>query len=252
MREIKNMSVLITGGGSGIGEAAARYYAEHGARVTICGRREDKIRAVAESIGDGCAWVCADVQNQADRARLVSTAASHGGGIDALISNAGNMLRRSIGDWNQDDLLDIFNTNVVAGMMLSQEALPHLVQRKGCIIFIGSVYTQRAFPGAAPYAATKGALEALVKVLASEVGPRGVRVGAVRPGAVLTEINQRSGDFTNEEAAARLESMANQHVLGRTGTSREIAEGIAYLTCAEWVTGDVLSIDGGLGLGVTI
>ena len=252
MREIKNMSVLITGGGSGIGEAAARYYAKHGALVTICGRREDKIRAVAESIGDACTWVCADVQNHDDRTRLVATAASHGGGIDALISNAGNMLRRSIGDWTQDDLLDIFNTNVVAGMMLSQEALPHLVERKGCIIFIGSVYTQRAFPGAAPYAATKGALEALVKVLASEVGPKGVRVGAVRPGAVLTEINQRSGDFTNEEAAARLESMANQHVLGRTGTSEEIAEGIAYLTCAEWVTGDVLSIDGGLGLGVTI
>ena len=137
-------------------------------------------------------------------------------------------------------------------MLLSQEALPHLVQRKGSIIFIGSVYTQRAFPGAAPYAATKGALEALVKVLASEVGPKGVRVGAVRPGAVLTEINERSGDFTHEEAAARLESMANQHVLGRTGTAREIAEGIAYLTCAEWVTGDVLAIDGGLGLGVTI
>ncbi len=252
MRSMKDMSVLITGGGSGIGEEAARYYAENGAKVTICGRREEKIRAVAESIGPLCTWVVADVTKTADLKNIVARCVEHGGGIDALISNAGNMLRRSIGDWTEDSLLDIFHTNVVAGMLLSQEALPHLVQRKGCIIFIGSVYTQRAFPGAAPYAATKGALEALVKVLASEVGPQGVRVGAVRPGAVLTEINERSGDFTHEEAAARLESMANQHVLGRTGTAREIAEGIAYLTCAEWVTGDVLAIDGGLGLGVTI
>ena len=252
MRSMKDMSVLITGGGSGIGEEAARYYAENGAKVTICGRREEKIRAVAESIGPLCTWVVADVTKTADLKNIVARCVEHGGGIDALISNAGNMLRRSIGDWTEESLLDIFHTNVVAGMLLSQEALPHLVQREGCIIFIGSVYTQRAFPGAAPYAATKGALEALVKVLASEVGPQGVRVGAVRPGAVLTEINERSGDFTHEEAAARLESMANQHVLGRTGTAREIAEGIAYLTCAEWVTGDVLAIDGGLGLGVTI
>ena len=252
MRSMKDMSVLITGGGSGIGEEAARYYAENGAKVTICGRREEKIRAVAQSIGPRCTWVVADVTKTADLKNIVARCVEHGGGIDALISNAGNMLRRSIGDWTEESLLDIFHTNVVAGMLLSQEALPHLVRRKGCIIFIGSVYTQRAFPGAAPYAATKGALEALVKVLASEVGPKGVRVGAVRPGAVLTEINERSGDFTHEEAAARLESMANQHVLGRTGTAREIAEGIAYLTCAEWVTGDVLAIDGGLGLGVTI
>ena len=252
MRSMKDMSVLSTGGGSGIGEEAARYYAENGAKVTICGRREEKIRAVAQSIGPRCTWVVADVTKTADLKNIVARCVEHGGGIDALISNAGNMLRRSIGDWTEESLLDIFHTNVVAGMLLSQEALPHLVQREGCIIFIGSVYTQRAFPGAAPYAATKGALEALVKVLASEVGPQGVRVGAVRPGAVLTEINERSGDFTHEEAAARLESMANQHVLGRTGTAREIAEGIAYLTCAEWVTGDVLAIDGGLGLGVTI
>jgi len=251
MRNIKEMSIVITGGGSGIGEETARHFAEQGAHVTICGRRENKIREVAQSIGTNCAWVCADVTNHNDRQRVIDTAVSHGGGIDALVSNAGNMLRRPIGEWTEESLLDIFNTNVIAGMLLSQQALSHLVERKGSIIFIGSIYTVRAYPGAAPYAATKGALEALVKVLATEVGPRGVRVGAIRPGAVLTEINQRAGDFTDDEAAARLQSMANQHALGRTGTTREIAEGIEFLTRAEWVTGEVLAIDGGLGLGVS-
>ena len=143
MRSMKDMSVLITGGGSGIGEEAARYYAENGAKVTICGRREEKIRAVAQSIGPRCTWVVADVTKTADLKNIVARCVEHGGGIDALISNAGNMLRRSIGDWTEESLLDIFHTNVVAGMLLSQEALPHLVQRKGCIIFIGSI--QRSF-----------------------------------------------------------------------------------------------------------
>ena len=102
MRSMKDMSVLITGGGSGIGEEAARYYAENDAKVTICGRREEKIRAVAESIGPLCTWVVADVTKTADLKNIVTRCVEHGGGIDALISNAGNMLRRSIGDWTEE------------------------------------------------------------------------------------------------------------------------------------------------------
>jgi NAD(P)-dependent dehydrogenase (short-subunit alcohol dehydrogenase family) len=149
-------------------------------------------------------------------------------------------------------LLKVFNDNVVAGMMLTQEALPHLVKSQGAIVFIGSIYTVRAYPGAAPYAATKGALEALVKVLATELGPRKIRVNAVRPGAVLTEINQRAGLFDDETAAKRLDGMSNHHALGRIGTPTEIAEGIEYAVRAEWVTGTIIAVDGGLGLGVIV
>ena len=160
------------------------------------------------------------------------------------------MERKPVEEWTEERLLQVFNDNVISGMMLTQVALPHLVATEGAVIFIGSVYTVRAYPGAAPYAATKGALEALVKVLATELGPRKVRVNAVRPGAVLTEINQRAGLFDDATAAKRLESMANHHAVGRIGTSLEIAEGIEYLIRAEWVTGTVLSVDGGMGLGV--
>jgi len=93
-------------------------------------------------------------------------------------------------------------------------------------------------------------LEALVKVLATELGPRKIRVNAVRPGAVPTEINVRAGIFTEDAAMQRLQSMANHHAVGRIGTSLEIAEGIEYLIRAEWVTGTVLAVDGGMGLGV--
>lgn len=250
MKQLESMSVVVTGGGSGIGEATARYLASGGAKVTICGRRAEPIELVANEIGPNCAWVVADVTKEADRQKLIATAVQHGGGVDALVSNAGNMERKPVEEWTEDRLMQIFHDNVVSGMMLTQAALPHLVKSEGSIIFIGSVYTVRAYPGAAPYAATKGALEALVKVLATELGPRNVRVNAIRPGAVPTEINVRAGVFTQDAALQRLESMANHHAVGRIGTALEIAEGIEYLIRAEWVTGSVLAVDGGMGLGV--
>lgn len=250
MRDVNGLSIIVTGGGSGIGEAVARRFVANGARVTICGRREDKLRLVAYDLGPACSWLVADVTTPRDRSAVVERAVTHGGAIDVLVSNAGNMWRRGIEDWTDEGLAEIFATNVSAGMMLTQAALPHLVAARGAVIFVGSIYTKRAYPGAAPYAITKGAIETLTRVLAAELGPRGVRVNAVRPGAVPTEINERSGDVTHDEAMARLASMASHHVLGRIGTTDEIAECVEYLALAEWTTGAVVSVDGGLSLGV--
>jgi len=252
VKDVADASVVITGGGSGIGEATARWFAARGAKVTISGRRADKVTAVAASLGSTCCPVVGDVTSGADRTALVAAAMAHGGKIDVFVNNAGNMLRKPIGAWTEADIATTFASNVTAGMMLAQEALPHLQATSGAIVFVSSVYTVRAYPGAAPYAATKGAIETLVKVLAAELGPSGVRVNAVRPGAVLTEINQRAGVFTDEQAAARLASMANHHALGRIGTGEEVAEAIHFAACAEWVTGAVIDIDGGLGLGITV
>ncbi len=251
MRAVEGMSVVVTGGGSGIGEGTARHFAALGARVTIHGRRAEKVQAVAESIGPRCRWLQGDVTVDVDRRALVATALEHGGGIDVLVNNAGNMYRGPITELDERELLDVFHTNVVGAMMLTGQAVPHLAERSGCVVFIGSVHTQRAFPGASPYAATKGAVETLTGVLAAELGPQGVRVGCIRPGAVFTEINQRAGLFDDDTARARLQSMASSHALGRIGTVGEIAEGIEYLARAEWTTGSVLTVDGGLGLGVT-
>jgi len=251
MREIKDLSVLITGGGSGIGEGTAEHFIERGALVTISGRRPEPLQAVADRLGDRCQVVVGDVTVEADRQAMIVGAVDHGGGLDALISNAGNMYRSDVADFDEVQLLDLFNTNVVGGMMLSKLAHPHLKQSRGCIVFVGSVHTQRAFPNASPYAATKGALEALTGVLAAELGPDYVRVGCVRPGAVLTQINVRAGLTTADEQRERLNAMGPLHALGRIGTAKEIAEAFEYLVCAEWTTGNVLTVDGGLGLGVT-
>jgi NAD(P)-dependent dehydrogenase (short-subunit alcohol dehydrogenase family) len=251
MREIKNMSVLITGGGSGIGEGTARYFAERGAKVTITGRRKDKIDAVAASIGPACRAVVGDVTVHADRQAMLDAAVAHGGKLDVLVSNAANMYRQAVDQYSEEFLKEAFNTNVISGMMLSSMAVPLLEPTQGAIIFIGSVHNRRAFPGASPYATTKAAIEGLTRVMAAELGRRKIRVGCIVPGAVSTEINVRAGLFSAEQADARYATIAPDHALGRIGTVVEIAEGIEYLVRAEWVTGVALEVDGGLGLGVS-
>lgn len=252
MRPIEGLSVLVTGGGSGLGEGMARHLGAAGARVTISGRRADKVAAVAASVGPAVRAVMGDVTVAADRAAMVAAAVGHGGGrLDVVVNNAGNMYRGPLASLDEAELLAVFHSNVVAGMMLTQAALDHLVASKGCVIFVGSVHSQRAFPGASPYAATKGAVETLTGVLAAELGPLGVRVSCVRPGGVFSELNQRAGLFDDDTARARLDSLAPAHALGRLGTPAEIAEAVEYLARAEWTTGSVLTVDGGLGLGVT-
>ncbi|MCW0216514.1 MAG: SDR family oxidoreductase [Pseudonocardia sp.] len=182
---------------------------------------------------------------------MVDAAVAHGGGIDAVVHGAGNMYRGQLAELTEQGLHDVFASNTIGPMLLTGLALPHLRERRGAVIFFGSVHTQRAFPGASPYAATKGALETLTGVLAAELGPQGIRVSCVRPGGVLTEINQRAGIFDDATAAARMESLGPAHALGRPGTTDEVAESVQYLLTAEWATGAVLTIDGGLGLGVT-
>lgn len=249
MKASEGLSVLVTGGGSGLGEATARYFAARGGKVTISGRRAEKVRAAAAAIGANCHAVVGDVTKDADRKRMVDEAAAFGGGLDALVNNAANTAWGAITELREETVLDILNTNVVAGMMLTGLATPHLARRKGAVIFIGSIHTRRAFPGASPYAASKGAVQVLTKVLAAELGAQGVRVNCVLPGAVLTELNIRAGLLDQDTAAKRLEGLVPLHALDRIGKPEEIAEAIDYLVRAEWTTGAMLDVDGGLGLG---
>jgi 3-oxoacyl-[acyl-carrier protein] reductase len=251
MSDLQDASVLITGGGSGIGAATAAYLAERGARVTISGRREAKVRQVAQAIGPACLAVTGDVTLAADRERMVAQAVAHGAGLDALVNNAGNMYRGELANLTEQGLLDIFNSNVISAMLLTGLCVEHLARNDGAVVFLGSIHNRRAFPGASPYAATKGAIESITRSFAAELGAQGVRVNCVAPGAVYTEINQRAGLFNDEQALKRLQGMSGLHALGRIGEAQEVAQAIAYFITAPWTTGTILDVDGGLGLGLT-
>ena len=119
MRPTAGMSVLITGGGSGIGEGTAEHFTSAGASVTIAGRRAGKVQAVADRLGERCRALAGDVTVAADRRRMIEAAVSHGGGrLDVLINNAGNMYRGPVTELEEERLLELFGCNVVAPMML--------------------------------------------------------------------------------------------------------------------------------------
>ena len=252
MSALEGKSILITGGGSGLGEGIARYLAARGAKVTITGRREAKLRAVAQDIGPACHLVVGDVTVDADRRRMVDEAVAHGGRLDGLVNNAANMLNGPITSLSADAIRAVLDSNVVAGMVMTGLAVPHLeASGGGAVVFFGSVHTRRSYPGASPYAASKGAVEVLSRVLAAELGPKKIRVNCLLPGAVPTELNVRAGLYDAEASLKRLEGMIDDHPLGRIGTPEDIAEAVAYLLTAEWTTGTSLVVDGGLALGVT-
>ena len=118
MKDSSNLSVLVTGGGSGIGAGIAKRFIAKGARVTICGRRSDRLESMAETLGINCHAESGDITKNSDRESILNAALSHGGKLDVLVNNAGNIYRGDIDELEQDPLIDIFNTNVIAGMML--------------------------------------------------------------------------------------------------------------------------------------
>lgn len=250
MNTLQDKSILVTGGGTGIGAGCAAYFAARGARVTISGRREDRLREVADAIGAACHIVVGDVTVAADRRAMIDGALAHGGGrLDALVNNAGITHHGGLAEQDEASLMKVLHSNVAAPLLLTQAALPALEASQGSVIFIGSVHTRLALAGRLAYAASKGAVQNMSRVLAAELGPRKVRVNCVIPGAVATEINAAVTGQDPTEAKAFFYKLAHMHPIGRIGEPEDIAQAMEYLMLAGWTTGAVIDVDGGMGLG---
>lgn len=247
--EFENKIVLVTGASSGIGRATALTFVRSGARVAIVARREkelDRLKQEIHGLGGEVEMLAGDVTHEAFVQRAVQSTVSRWGGIDILVNAAGIIATASI-DATSNELFDrMMDVNVRSVFLMMKAALPSLVERKGCIVNISSVAGTRAFPNVFAYVASKAAVNAMTQCAALDLAPKGVRVNAVNPGVVVTNLH-RAGGMTEEAYEKFLEHSKTTHPLGRVGRTEDIAEAILFLASARsgWITGETLAVDGG-------
>jgi NAD(P)-dependent dehydrogenase (short-subunit alcohol dehydrogenase family) len=248
-QELTGKIALVTGATSGIGHATALRFSEAGARVAAVGRDEARLAEAVEEIqsGGGEAFaIIADVTGEGAAGRMVAETVERYGALDVLVNAAGHLSNGTIETTPLADWDKMLNVNLRAVFQLMQQAVPFLEERRGNIVNVSSVTGLRAFPGVLAYCVSKAGLDQLTRCSALELAARGVRVNAVNPGVVTTEIHRRGG-MSEEDYAAFLDRSKSTHPLGRVGEAREIAELILYLASARaaWITGATYSIDGG-------
>ena len=248
-KEFSGKVSFVTGATSGIGKACAMAFANAGAKVVCVGRKEEALRDVGENIrqlGAEPLTIRADLSDPAEAQQAVDRAVQVFGGIDVLVNAAGHLSNGTIENTSLQAWDDMMDVNVRAPFQLMQMALPSLIQRRGNVVNVSSVTGLRAFPGVLAYCVSKAALDQLTRCSALELAAKGVRVNAVNPGVVVTEIHKRGG-MNDQAYTAFLEHSKTTHPLGRTGRPEEIASLVLYLASdhASWITGATYSIDGG-------
>ncbi len=249
MDEMQGKVALITGASSGIGRATALKFASKGASVALVARRAEKLAEVVETIeaqGGRAKAIVADVTRPAEIERVVRETVETFGGIDVLVNAAGIIASGTIETTSLEAWDQMMDVNLRGPFYLIQCAMPYLIERKGNVVNVSSVTGLRAFPGILAYCVSKAALDQLTHCVALEVADKGVRVNAVNPGVVVTNLH-RAGGMTEEEYAAFLEHSKTTHPLGRVGRPEEVAELIFFLASpkAGWITGVSCPIDGG-------
>ena len=240
---------IITGASSGIGEATCYKFAEEGFKVVTVGRNEERLMDLKQSCEQegGCVFpIIADLTKQTDIKRIIDTTVREFGRIDVLVNSAGIIKLNGLMDTSLEEWREVFTINVDSIFLLMKEAVPFLEQTGGSIVNVSSVAGIRAFPGIFAYTVSKAAVDQITRAAALELAKKGVRVNAVNPGVVETELHVRAG-LTQEEYQEFLEQSKKTHPLGRVGQPEEIAELIYYLASpkAAWITGETISIDGG-------
>ena len=246
---VQELSVIITGGGAGIGLAAARAFARSGANVLITGRRAVKLDEIARS-EPRIAFIEADAANATDAKRTIDRALDLWGRIDVVVNNAGAGAPLPLAESTAERVAAVYAVNTIGPTLLAAAAVPHLQSSRGTIINISSTLGSKAVAGFANYCASKAAIEHLTRCWALELAPSGVRVNAVAAGPVETDFLRERMGLSEVEADAVREQERNAIPLGRRGVPEDVARWIVALADREsaWVTGQVLRIDGGFSL----
>ncbi|MET8724957.1 MULTISPECIES: SDR family oxidoreductase [Streptomyces] len=243
MTTYDDKKIVITGGGSGIGLAAARLFADGGAHVLITGRTQSTLDAALERLGGRAVAVRSDAASLKDVEALAGTVGERFGAVDALFVNAGVTASAPL-DATTEEMYDtVFDINV-KGAYFTVRALAPLLREGGGVVLTTSVVNVLGLDGLSVYSASKAALRSMTRTLARELLPRGVRVNAVSPGPIDTGILDRS--LPADVAETMKDTYRSNNPMGRLGSSEEVAAAVAYLAFgATFSTGAEFPVDGG-------
>jgi NAD(P)-dependent dehydrogenase (short-subunit alcohol dehydrogenase family) len=239
---------LITGGGTGLGLAMSQCLAKAGAKVVLVGRRESVLQEAAQSIGELASYEVFDITEIANIPALVSRITEKVGEPTILINNAGVHLKKPAVETTDEEFDTVLTTHVKGSFALTRAVAPAMIAKKrGSVIFIASMTSLFGLPLTVAYSAAKSAYLGLVRTLATEFSPHGVRVNGIAPGFITSDITKRA--FQNDPA--RLQKVLGRTPMGKMGEAEDIGYAAVYLASneAKYVTGVILPIDGGTSIG---
>jgi len=250
--DLSNRIAIVTGGGTGIGKATARLFAEQGANVVVAGRQFERLQEVADSItedtGKRVIAMQTDVRDELQVQALIDGTVAEFGKLDILINNAGGAYMFPTRDMPPDRFRNSIELNLTSAYMCSRAALPHLLKSEhAAIVSMSSAAGVGGVKGGAAYAAGKAGLQMFTRVIAAEWGPKGIRANAIAVGGVASEGAIRSWERFGQTP----ETMGANNPLRRVGWPIDIANGALFFVSelSSWITGQTLSIDGGPAMG---
>ena len=240
---LTNKTAIITGGGSGIGQACAWAFYQEGANVVLFGRREDKLKETAQELGSRAMTVSGDMTRTEDLDRLVQETLSKFHRIDILVNNAGLFKGAPLHEISDDQYDEMMNINMKAVFQLTRRVLPVMMEQKGGnIIHISSILGIIAVPQVAVYNISKGALNQFSRSIAVEYGSYGIRSNSICPGLIETDM---TADLMKDEEL--MQEWSKGYPIGRFGKPEDVANTCLFLASDEssFITGTVLPVDGG-------
>jgi len=246
---LEGETALITGGGTGIGLGIARCMVKAGARVVLVGRRESELANACAELGANASFVAQDVTRFDEMPALVQRAEqSASSPISIVVNNAGKHLKKFAVDTTPEEFQTVFNTHVLAAHALTRALIPGMVARgHGSVLFTSSMAAFMGVPQVMAYAAAKSAYFGMVSTLSAELAAKGVRVNAIAPGWIFSEMSRKALD----NDPARKAKVMSRIQMGRMGQPEDIGWAAVYLCsmAANYVTGVTLPVDGGANVG---
>ena len=242
---------VVTGGGGGLGSLAARAFAAAGADVVVVGRTAASLEAAADAVrssGRRAAAIVADVTRSTDVNRMVERAVGEFGRIDILLNNAGVTSPKTVVELTDEDWHRIMDTSATGAFYCARAVAPAMMrQRDGAIISMGSILSARGMAHRTAYSAAKAAVANFTRALALELGPHGIRVNAIAPTVIVTDLNRA----LVRTQAQLYQAVLDRTPLGRLGEPEDIAGALVFLAspAARFVTGQTLFVDGGFTAG---